>query len=182
MWLGLSAATADPAGPGAQVVIAASDTAIGSIVTRDDLHVATWPESAAPAAASGVPGDWIGKRLVVPLREGDVLTPTHVSLPALARGQPRGQVITHLPLSSQALARAATPGTRVDVLSVADGAVLASDVVVLDNGEAVSAEDREGPGVFVVVDPAEAAAIAAQGGLTSAVAIGGSPVTIVLRP
>ncbi|MGB3687155.1 MAG: SAF domain-containing protein [Ornithinimicrobium sp.] len=182
VWLGLSAATADPAGPSAQVVVAASDVAIGSTLTRDDVEIATLPESAVSPLASSTPGDWIAQRIVVPLRAGDVLTPTHVSLPALARGQPPGQVIAHLPLSSPALARAAAPGTRVDVLSVADGSVLASDVVILDNGGAAGAEDREGPGVFVVLDPVEAAAITAQGGATSAAAITGSAVTIVLRP
>ncbi|CAN5620765.1 hypothetical protein BH23ACT6_BH23ACT6_17550 [soil metagenome] len=182
VWLGLSAATGDPAGPMTQVVVAADDVATGATLTRDDVVTTTLPQSAVPRLASGAIGEWVGKRVVVPLQGGDVLTQTHVSLPALAEGQPQGQVITHVPLSSAALARAAAPGTRVDVLSAIDGAVLASDVVVLDNGRGASADDREGPGVFVVVDSEQAAKITAQGADSPSAVISGAAVTVVLRP
>ncbi|MGB5951168.1 MAG: SAF domain-containing protein, partial [Ornithinimicrobium sp.] len=182
VWLALSAATADPAGQLAQVVVAADDVAIGTTLSRDDVELVSLPESAVSTRASSAPADWVGKRIVVPLRRGDIVTSTHVSLAAMAQGQPPGHVVVHLPLGSPALARAAAPGTRVDVMSTLDGVVLADDVVVLDNGRGAGADEREGPGVFVVVDHAEAAAITSHGAQTSAATLAGTAITVALRP
>ncbi|MGB3829758.1 MAG: SAF domain-containing protein [Ornithinimicrobium sp.] len=179
LWVGVSAASADPEGPHTDVVTMAVDAASGHWLQPADLEVRAVPSVLAPHGSSGSIEDWTGQRLAAPIRVGEVLTDADVSVAALAQGQPRGYVVTHLPLSSVALARAAPAGAQVDVLSTADGSMLATDVVVV----AVSAADDsgEGPGLFVAVSPSDAQAIAVASGSGSAAALAGSGVTIVLR-
>lgn len=179
VWLGVSAASADPEGPHTDVVMMQIDARSGHSLQAADLEVLAIPAALAPQGSSGSISDWAGQRLAAPIRAGDVLTDADVSVAALAQGQPPGYVVTHLPLSSPALARVAPAGARVDVLSTADGSVLATDVIVLA-ANAVG-DDSEGPGLFVAVSPSDAQAIAVASGSGSVGAVAGSGVTIVLR-
>ncbi|MGB3594902.1 MAG: SAF domain-containing protein [Ornithinimicrobium sp.] len=179
VWLGVSAASADPEGPRTEVVTMAVDARSGHSLRPDDLASLTVPAALAPRGSSSSVEDWVGQRLAAPIRAGDVLTDADVSIAALAQGQPPGYVVTHLPLSSAALVRAAPAGARVDVLSTEDGSILATDVIVLATDAAT--EDGEGPGLFVAVSPSDAQAIAVASGSGSGAALGGSGVTIVVR-
>lgn len=181
VWLGISAASADPQGPTTTVVVADVEAGSGHELSSGDLSVISVPLALSPLGASGATSDWEGKRLAAPVNVGDVLTPADISVVALADGQPPGYVVTHLPLASEALVRAAPAGTRVDVLSTTDGAVLAADVIVLA-GTVESDAGGEGPGLFVAMSAAEAGAIAVQAGGGAASALAGSGVTVVLRP
>lgn len=180
IWLAVSAASADPEGPHSEVVVAQVDARSGHALTDADLDVTTMPVALVPSGASAHVEDWTGTRLAAPIRAGDVLTDADISIAALADGQPPGYVVTHLPLSSAALARAAPAGARVDVLSTVDGSTLASDVVVLATTEAGD-DTGESPGLFVAVSGDEAQAIAVAGGGAAGAALTGSGVTVVLR-
>ncbi|MGB3764563.1 MAG: SAF domain-containing protein [Ornithinimicrobium sp.] len=179
VWLGVSAASADPEGPRTEVVTMSVDAPSGHSLHYDDLDLVTVPTALAPRGSSSSVEDWVGQRLAAPIRAGDVLTDADVSIAALAQGQPPGYVVMHLPLSSPALARAAPAGARVDVLSTQDGSLLATDVIVLATDAA--AEEGEGPGLFVAVSPSDAQAIAVASGSGSGAALGGSGVSIVVR-
>ncbi len=179
VWLGVTAATADPEGPHVDVVTMQIDARSGHVLQPSDLDVLAVPAALAPRGSSGSVADWISQRLASPIRAGGVLTDADVSVAALAQGQPAGYVVAHLQLPSPALARAAPAGARVDVLSTADGSMLASDVIVLSSTS--SADDAEGPGLFVAVSPSDAQGIAVASGPGSAAALAGSGVTIVVR-
>lgn len=181
VWLGISAASADPQGPMATVVVTDVEAGTGHELSASDLSVISVPLALSPLGASGATSDWEGKRLAAPVSVGDVLTPADISMVALADGQPPGYVVAHLPLASAALARAAPAGTRVDVLSTTDGTVLAADVIVLAR-TVESATPGEGPGLFVAISAAEAGAIAVQTGGGAGSVLAGSGVTVVLRP
>ncbi len=177
VWLGVSAASADPEGPRTEVVTMRIDARSGHSLRPGDLDLLTVPAAMAPRGSSSSVEDWVGQRLAAPIRAGDVLTDADVSIAALAQGQPPGYVVTHLPLSSPALARAVPAGARVDVLSTAEGSMLATNVIVLATDDAD--DEGEGPGLFVAVSPSDAQAIAVASG--SGAALAGSGVTIVLR-
>jgi len=180
VWLGVAAASADPQGPTTDVVVTDSEASSGHKLTSQDLSLISIPTALVPQGASGNPATWVGQRLAAPVSAGDVLTPSDISVVALADGQPPGYVVTHLPLASEALVRAAPAGTRVDVLSTTDGTVLAGDVIVLA-GTFESDAGGEGPGLFVAVSATEAGPIAVQAGGGAASALAGSGVTVVLR-
>lgn len=179
-WFGVTAASADPQGPVIDVVVADSDVGSGHELNSGDLSLISIPEALAPQGASGSPATWVGQRLAAPVSAGDVLTPADISVVALADGQPPGYVVTHLPLTSEALVRAAPAGTRVDVLSTTDGTVLAGDVIVLA-GTFESDTGGEGPGLFVAISATDAGPIAVQAGGGASSALAGSGVTVVLR-
>jgi len=181
VWFGVTAASADPQGPTTDVVVVDSEAGSGHELDSGDLSVVSVPVALAPQGASGSPSTWVGQRLAAPVSAGDVLTPADISVVALATGQPPGYVVTHLPLASEALVRAAPAGTRVDVLSTADGTVLAADVIVLA-GTFESDAGGEGPGLFVAISATDAGPIAVQAGGGTASALAGSGVTVVLRP
>lgn len=179
VWLGVTAASADPEGPHTEVVTMQIDARSGHVLQSSDLEVLAVPSALAPQGSSGSVEDWAGQRLATPIRSGDVLTDADVSVAALAQGQPPGYVVTHLPLSSPALARAAPAGARVDVLSTSDGSMLATDVIVLSSN--ASDDDAEGPGLFVAVSPSDAQGIAVASGSGSVATLAGSGVTVVVR-
>lgn len=179
VWLGLSAASTGPQGVATDVVVADVEAGSGHELTTDDLAIISIPLELVPGGASGSPSTWAGQRLSAPVSVGDVLTPADISVVALADSQPEGYVVAHLPLASESLVRAAPAGTRVDVLSTTDGTVLASDVIVLA-GTFESEAGGEGPGLFVAISAADAGALAVQAG--GGAALGGSGVTVVLRP
>ncbi len=181
IWVGVTAASADPEGPTTDVVVADIEAGSGHELSSADLSVISVPLALAPEGASGSPSTWAGQRLAAPVSAGDVITPADISVVALANGQPPGYVVAHLPLASEALVRAAPAGTRVDVLSTTDGTVLAADAIVLA-GTYESDTGGEGPGLFVAISATDAGPLAVQAGGGAASALAGSGVTVVLRP
>lgn len=171
VWAVVTALRPPPPDPGTPVVVAAADLAAASTLGAEDLWTRHVPREALPRGAVLDPGAVVGRTTARSLRRGEVLTDADTSVAALAQGLDPGTVVAHLPLASPALTAAAAPGTRVDVVAVLDGSVVAADVLVL----APAGADE---GLFVAV-PRELAGEVARHTGTGPVTGG---VTIVLRP
>lgn len=161
-------------------VVVADDSPAGHVLRDRDLMVRSMPESLVPAGAASTRRHWRGRTLSGPIRAGAVLTDSDVSVAALARGQPRGVVVAHLDLPSASLAGAASPGTRVEVVSSADGTVLADNALVLAHSS--SADEPGSPGVFVAVTSSQARQIAVAGAAGGPLGAPTSGLTLVLLP
>lgn len=172
VWAVVSALRPTPPDPGPLVVVATRDLAAGSVLGADHLSTTHLPPEALPRGAVTDPGGLVGDTTARALRAGQVLTDADTTVAALAQGLPTGTVVALLPLGNPALVTAATPGTRVDVLAVVDGSVLAADVLVL-----APAGGQEG-GIFVALPSDRAGEVARHTGVD----LVGGGVTIVLRP
>jgi Flp pilus assembly protein CpaB len=179
VWLTLTALAPGPEGPRTDVVVAAHDLPSGHVLTGSDLIVRSMPLALVPSGTSDTPRLLRGRTLSGPVRAGAAFTDADLSVAALARGQPDGGVVAHVSLSSASLARAATPGTHVEVVSTADGTVLADDAVVLDAH--ADADSAEAPGVFVAVTAAQARQIAGSASAGQPPG-GGAGLTLVILP
>lgn len=171
VWMVVTALRPAAPDPGREVLVAAADLPVGTVLSTQDLRPAHLPEELVPAGALTDPAAAIGRVTAGQVPARAVLTRRDVSVAALVQGLSPGTVAAHLAIQDAGLASAAAPGTRVDVLSVIDGTTLAGDVVVL-------AADPDGSsGVFVAVQEDDAAALARHSGADM---LGG--VTLVLRP
>ncbi len=106
------------------IIVAAKGIPAGQHMEKDDLKIASWPESAVPAGAFTKVEDVLkGKRVpLVPFVPGEAVLTTHLSkpnsgmgiAPLITKNRRAMAITTDNPVT---LARLLFPGARVDVLS-----------------------------------------------------------------
>lgn len=139
-----------PWGPPVTVVVATRDLAIGEELTTADVRRTGWPADLVPAGALSDPAGTV----VAPVPAGSVVTDRHVARDGLARALPDGMVAVPLPAE---LLPEVPAGARLDLVGATldgRGVTLAHRALVLAAG---------GPQVWVAVDHAAAADVAAAG-------------------
>ncbi len=172
--MGIIVSVVRPPAPdlGPEVLVAAADLPVGSVLAPEDLTPVSAPAALVPTGSMVDLGDAAGRTLAAPLRAGEVLTDADLSTAGLAEGLDAGTLVAHVPLGNPPLAAAASPGSRVDVVSLLDGSTVAAGVLVL------APDAPGGSGIFVAVAAAEAGELARLGAPT---ALEGG-VTVVLHP
>lgn len=101
------------------VLIAASDLAAGATLRAADLTVRMWPLDLAPAGSMRAPPDAAGRVLIGAVRAGEPLTDVRVS-GAAALGSGPGTAAVPVRLADPGVAQLLAPGSRVDVVGLAD--------------------------------------------------------------
>ncbi|MHA7263919.1 RcpC/CpaB family pilus assembly protein [Arthrobacter sp. TMN-37] len=157
------------------VVAAASDLAIGTVLSAGDLDLAALPRAAVPPGASGRPAELVGRQLAAPLRRGDILTDTRLVGPGLLTGTAPGTVAVPLRPADPSTVRLVAAGQRVDVVvstgngyeTAAEAKVIARDLAVLwappsgkDSSSPWPGAPAESGLVVVAASPGDAAALA----------------------
>ena len=106
------------------LVVAAKAIPAGQPVVKEDLKLASWPESAIPAGAFSKIEDVVAKSRVplVPFVPGEAVLVTHLSKPSAGMGiaplvEENKRALAITTDSPVTLARLLYPGARVDVLS-----------------------------------------------------------------
>ena len=159
------AAAAPPAPPTLRVVRATTDLTSGAIVRSSDITVSSIAQDALPRGALVDPTAVVGRRLIGPVADGQVLTA--LDLPGTSWGMRPGHVIAPLRLADPEVAALLQPGALIDVITAdpegGQANVVATRVSVLTvpvppAGEGVSAAD--GALVLVDVDPKTATLLA----------------------
>jgi pilus assembly protein CpaB len=159
------AAAAPPAPPTLSVVRATTDLTSGAIVRSSDITVSSIAQDALPRGALVDPTAVVGRRLIGPVADGQVLTA--LDLPGTSWGIRPGNVIAPLRLADPEVAALLQPGALIDVITAdpegGQANVVATRVSVLTvpvppAGEGVSAAD--GALVLVDVDPETATLLA----------------------
>lgn len=156
----------DPPDPGPLVLVAERDVPVGAELTGAAVRSLRVPAELVPDGALTDVSGLEGAVTTAPLREGEILTDLRVSASASLTGLDPGLVLAHLPLRDPGLAGVLQPGTRVDVLTTTDGAVLAEDVLLVR--QVGGAGGTIGPGAeslsfLVAVTPEQAGRLAAAG-------------------
>ncbi|USQ75835.1 SAF domain-containing protein [Ornithinimicrobium cryptoxanthini] len=165
-----------PPDPGPVVVVATSDLAVGDEITADSVRPVRMPVGLVPDGALSDPASAHGALTTAPLRAGEVITDLRVSPRGPLEGLDPDLVLAHLPLTEPDLSAILGPGTRVDVLATVDGAVLATDILVVQR---VPGADATGvtQSFLVAVTPSQAARLAAAAGAD----LPGQGLTVVIR-
>jgi Flp pilus assembly protein CpaB len=137
-------ATAPPAAPTDQVLVAARDLPAGAVLADDDLRtVAMDPDLAPDGVLTDVTGA-TGAILAAPLRAGEAVTDVRLVGPGLTAGAP-GTVALPVRISDAAQVGLLEVGDEVDLLATAPESrtttTVAAGVVVL----AVPGVDHEAP-------------------------------------
>jgi pilus assembly protein CpaB len=173
------AGAASPSVAGVPVVLARRDLPPGAAMGPDDVGVASRPPEAVPVGGLTDLRDAVGRRLVGPVRAGEVLTDVRLVGPESARASAGTADAAGVPLrlADPAVAALVRPGALVDVVGGAgvgggDGVVLATGARVLT---VLPGEERtaSAPLVLVALPGPEAARVAA--------ATVGQEVTLTLR-
>jgi Flp pilus assembly protein CpaB len=169
---------APPPAPTVAVVVATRDVAVGEPLGPDNLRAVRLPVSAVPPGAVTDVASLSGSRAVVPMGPQEVVTPAKTLVGSLLAGAGDDEVAVFVPVTEPALLGLLAAGTEVDLLSTADGSLLAAAARVLT--VPVTADEWSvsagGGGVLVAVDRAEAARLAAGSALP------GPSVSLVIRP
>jgi pilus assembly protein CpaB len=172
------AAAAPPAPPTLRVVRATTDLTSGAIIRSSDITVSSIAEDALPRGALVDPTAVVGRRLIGPVADGQVLTA--LDLPGTSWGMGPGHVIAPLRLADPEVAALLLPGALIDVIAAdpegGQANVVATRVRVLTvpappASEAVSAAD----GALVLVD------VDAQTATLLAEAAASTRISVVLR-
>lgn len=150
-----------------QVIVAARDLATGTVLGSSDLHAMPWSGNNVPDALLSSPDEPVGQVLNGPLRAGEPLTRTRLGAGSLLQGLPQGSVMVQLTSASATGVSLARAGDRVDVLSTADGAVIATDLQVLAITGGNAGESALGSGVGAGDDAGAQAVILASGPVTA---------------
>lgn len=162
---GVSAAT--PTGPPTlRVVRATTQLDSGAVVSAHDISLAEVAEDALPRDALVDPAAVIGRRVLGPVAEGQVLTQLH--LLAEKAGAGTGYVVAPLRLADPDVAGLLQPGSRIDVIAAdqegAGAEIAARNVKVLTvpppTSEQASGTAAEGALVLVEVDEKTATVLA----------------------
>lgn len=173
-YLTIGALRPPPPDPGPLVVVAAVDLPVGAELSADSVRTAHLPADLVPRGALTQPHQAVGSVLAAPLRAGEVLTDLRLSPGAALAGLDPDLVLAHLPLTDPQLSHALGPGARVDILDTLDGAVLAADVLIVQEAPG----EGEGLGFLVAVTTDQAGQLAAATGGE----LPGRGVTVLIRP
>ncbi len=113
------------------VLVAARDVPAGHVLTAADLRTISAPARVLPAEAVSDTSSALGRRLVLPLNEGEMLTTARTDA-ARALGPLRAsERAVHVRAADPGSLSLVRAGDRVDLLAVPDGRTVASDVRVL---------------------------------------------------
>jgi len=172
------AAAAPPAPPTVQVVRATKDLASGAIVRSGDISVSALVEEALPRGALMDSTVALGRRVIGPVAEGQILT--GLDLLSTSWGIRPGHVIAPLRLADPEVAVLLQPGAVIDVIAAdpegGEANVVATEVTVLTVPASQSGEEsgtRDGALVLLEVDAKTATLLAA--------AAANSTVSVTLR-
>lgn len=169
------AAAAPPAPPTSRVVRATTDLTSGAIVRSSDITVSSIAEDALPRGALVDPTAVVGRRLIGPVADGQVLTAIDLLGTSWVIGP--GHVIAPLRLADSEVAALLQPGALIDVIAAdpegGQANVVATRVRVLTvpaspASEGVSAAD----GALVLVDvDAETATLLAEAAASTRISV-----------
>ena len=169
------AAAAPPAPPTSRVVRATTELTSGAIVRSSDITVSSIAEDALPRGALVDPTAVVGRRLIGPVADGQVLTA--LDLLGTSWGIGPGHVIAPLRLGDSEVAALLQPGALIDVIAAdpegGQANVVATRVRVLTvpaspGSEGVSAAD----GALVLVDvDAETATLLAEAAASTRISV-----------
>lgn len=157
------------------VLIAATDLAAGATLRAADLTVRRWPQELAPAGRLRAPPEAEGRVLLGAARAGEPLTDVRLSGGA-ALGNGPGMAAVPVRLADPGVAQLLAPGSRVDVVGLADPngspVVLAPNAAVLavlpaEEGRAAPARGR----LILVAMPRELATQVAAASVSDQLAI-----------
>jgi pilus assembly protein CpaB len=157
------------------VVVAAADLSIGSELDRDDVKTIEWPADALPAGAIANPDEVVGRAIIVPIIQHEIILPAKLAPKEAGVGLPPA-----IPPGLRAMsvrvnevigvAGYVAPGTHVDVLVTVSPTMQQQDMtakVILTNVKVLTAGTKmetDGAGekpvavnvVTLLVNPEEA--------------------------
>ncbi|HYO86042.1 MAG TPA: SAF domain-containing protein [Dermatophilaceae bacterium] len=184
VWVGLGMVTPHTEESGRTVVTAAVDMPVGHRLRPDDVQARRVGDSGIPSAALTDPQACVGRVTTSMVAAGEVLTAARIQTAAVVAGLGSAHRAIHLPLTDPAAATLVRAGDRVDVIGIADGRIVAADLVVVavdqqaDDGGALALTAAPNSGVVLSVP------VSQVGELTRA-ALGDTPtagVHLALRP
>ena len=139
------------------VVVAAADIAIGAALRPEDVRTIDWPAAALPAGVFEKPDEVVGRGLVMPLIQNELILPMKLASKEAGSGLPimipEGERAVSVRVNEViGVAGYVLPGTRVDVVAVASATDKKADTtskVVLTNVQVLAAgtkmeQDGEG--------------------------------------
>jgi len=152
------------------VVVATGPLALGQQLTASDIAVLNWPEGMRPAGSLSRPEDCIGRAVMVPLVQNEIILDQELARPEAGAGLP-----VTIPAGMRAVAVGVddivavagfvTPGTIVDVMVTGAGQsgpvtrTILEHTKVLAVGQELQTESgkpHSAPVVTLLVDPADA--------------------------
>jgi pilus assembly protein CpaB len=161
--------------PSKPVVVAAADLPLGSELTADDVKVIEWPASSVPAEAISDPKEVVGRGLLMPVVQYELILPLKLASKEAGAGLPPvippGLRAVSVRVNEViGVAGYVVPGTRVDVLTTINpgqqqttmtSKVILTDVQVLAAGTKIdNTTDKDKPVpvsvVTLLVNPDEA--------------------------
>jgi len=171
-----SAATSAPAAavPTRPVVVAAADLSIGTELAVEDLKILQWPADAVPADVFGKAEDVVGRGLVMPVIQNELILPLKLADEGAGAGLPPAippglRAVSVRVNEVIGVAGYVVPGTRVDVVATVSptqqqtdvtSKVILTDVQVLAAGTKIENNDANKPMpvtvVTLLVNPDEA--------------------------
>ena len=139
------------------VVVAAADIAVGAALRPEDVRTIDWPAAALPAGVFEKPDEVVGRGLVMPLIQNELILPMKLASKEAGSGLPimipEGERAVSVRVNEViGVAGYVLPGTRVDVVAVASATDKKADTtskVVLTNVQVLAAgtkmeQDGEG--------------------------------------
>ncbi len=148
-----------------EVVVAARDLSLGTVLTAQDVKVVDWPGEAVPEGYSGSVEEVLGRGVIAPLATNEPLLSAKIAVKEAGGGLP-----IVIPEGSRAvsvrvdevisIAGFVLPGTRVDILVTLDQAGGSSDpvthlilqnIAVLTAGQIVQRDEEGNPQQVTVI-------------------------------
>src|SRR5688572_13291611 len=147
-----------------QVVVAARDVNVGTVLAAEDVKVIDWPGAAVPEGYATSVDQVIGLGAIVPVTANEAILPSKLASSDAGRGMamlvPKGYRAVSVPVNDVvAVAGWVRPGTHVDVLVTLDDVrteqepvtqVVLQNVAVLGNDKSIE-RDSEGEAVQIAV-------------------------------
>ncbi len=189
------------------VVVAAADIAVGAALRPEDVRTIDWPAAALPAGVFEKPDEVVGRGLVMPLIQNELILPMKLASKEAGSGLPimipEGERAVSVRVNEViGVAGYVLPGTRVDVVAVASASDKKADTtskVVLTNVQVLAAGtkmEQDGEGgkpmpvtvvtLLVVPEQAERLTLASTEGKIQLALRNpldqGSPITAGVRP
>jgi pilus assembly protein CpaB len=133
--------------PTRPVVVAAADLGVGTAIRPEDVRIIDWPAAALPAGVFEKPDDVVGRGLVMPLIQNELILPMKLASKEAGSGLPimipEGERAVSVRVNEViGVAGYVLPGTRVDVVAVASATDKKADTtskVVLTNVQVLAA-------------------------------------------
>lgn len=119
------------------MLVAVRDLAPGTTLSAADLATVALPAAARPSDAPTTVDDLVGRRVVVPLLQGDAVLARHLLGASLLDGYGSDMVATPLRLADSSALAVLRPGDVVDVIAATAGAATdagGSEAVVVARG------------------------------------------------